>query len=41
MTKQEQVEQAIADYLYTRDDVLDLNEVDDIARELAKKLVVL
>lgn len=41
MSKEDQVKKIIEDYLYTRDDILDLDEVSGIAEELAKRLVVL
>lgn len=41
MTKEEQVKQIISEYLYTRDDILDSNEVERIAADLTMKLVVL
>lgn len=41
MNKEEQVKKIISDYLYTRDDILDLNEVGQIANDLTNLLVVL
>lgn len=41
MTKEEKVQQTIEKYLYTRDDLLDLNDVSEIARDLTAVLVVL
>lgn len=38
MKTRDEIEQIIADYLYTKDDVLDLNAVDSIASELAEKI---
>lgn len=41
MNKEERVRKIITDYLYTRDDILDLNEVERIVEDLTQKLIIL
>lgn len=41
MTKEQKVAKVIEDYLYTRDDILDLNDIPEIVRELTIRLVVI
>jgi len=41
MSKEDQVKKIISEYLYTRDDILDLNEVEQIVNDLTERLVVL
>jgi hypothetical protein len=38
MSKEEKIKAIVSKYLYTRDDILDMDEVDGLALEIAKLL---